>query len=178
MRFWFRKYTVKCPDGTTRTVYHRIDDVFPLHLQHVKSTTSASVSGLEKIKLNLENQKDVRVAAVLTGIDDINKSIQSHFRAAYAVYEASPCTELPYLRQAVEKIIVDETRLRSVGTIISNVCGLINARGKSGADAELTAMVDRSITQAIDLLRPPSQLALAHEMAKVDNLTEEWKNHE
>jgi hypothetical protein len=170
---WSRKYTVNCPDGTTRTVYHRVDDVFPLHLKFAKQSASASISALNQLQAQASFAKDEQISAALSGIDRVNRSIQASFRAAYAIYEASPCTELPYFRAAVERIIVDEQNLRSAETVISHACLLASQIQSPSADIART--IDNMMGKAIHLLAPPSTAALTQEMAQVEDLTKKWR---
>lgn len=177
-RLWSRKYVVTCPDGTTRTVYYRIEDVFPLQLTHARRSATASISGLQKLKASAELKNDQRLAAVLAGIDRINQSMQTHFRAAYAVYEISPCTELPYFKAAVEKIIVDEQRLRAVETVVAKACEVVLSRPKGAPiDAALSAMVDQRLSQAMEALLPSPAANLVHEMSKVGDRTARWSGN-
>jgi hypothetical protein len=174
---WSRKYVVPCPDGTTRTVYHRVDDVFPLHLKYTSKSATASVEVLKRLKISTNVSGQEQIAAVLAGVDRVNQSIQSHFRAAYAVYEASPCTELIYFRAAVEKIITDEQRLRSVETVISQA-GMLASRGAGAMGAENANLINGMLTQALRALMPPTTAKLAEEMSQVSDLTKRWSEND
>lgn len=170
-----KKYTVRCPDGTVRAVYHNINDVFPLHIQHAKGAAAASINALNQLKAKAELKNETKLSAILTGIDKTNQSIQNHFRAAYAIYEASPCTELPYLKAAVERIIVDEQRLRSVETVVSRVCDVALA-GPKGAPltAESAKLVSEQLSRALEVLAPPQAQRLVEKMAEVTDNTAQW----
>jgi hypothetical protein len=172
-RLWSSKYTVKCPDGTTRTVYHRVEDVFPLQLKYAKRSAAASVSALNKLKASTEYSRDEQISAVLTGIDRINQSIQSHFRAIYAVYEASPCTELPYFKVEIQRIIMEEQKLRSVETVISQACSLASKANISG-DSSVSNAINGMLSQALQMLLPPPAAALVVEMGLVEDRTKRW----
>ena len=170
-----KSYMVQCPDGP-RTVFKNVDDVFPLHLKYAKNAATASVKGLEQLQGRVDLKAEERVSTVLIKLDELNQSMQAQFRAAYTVFQASPCTELPYFRAAVEKIIVDEQRLRSIQTIIDYLNNIIIKRPKGAPlDTEVMSVTNAQLGQAISNLAPQNQIDLSQKMSDVPRLTEEWK---
>jgi hypothetical protein len=153
-----------------------VDDVFPLHLKYTKQSAAVSVDALKQLKMSADLNRQEQISAVLAGVDRVNQSIQSHFRAAYAVYEASPCTELPYFRAAVERIIMDEQRLRSVETVISQASALV-AHKSAAVGAEKATLINQMLSQALRALAPPEANKLAQEMTQVGELTQRWSDN-
>ena len=171
---WSKTYTVNCPDGP-RTVHHNVDDVFPLHLKFAKQSAGISVNGLNKLKATVDFKAEEKVAAVLVGIDRTNQSMQTQFRAAYAIFQASPCTELPYLKGIVESIIVEEHKLRAVEAIISQIISIYSSRPKSAQlDLALASQIDGHLSQALTTLLPENRRMVTEKMALVSGNTQMW----
>lgn len=165
---------MKCPDGP-RTLHRRIGDVFPLYLTYARSSVAASIKGLEHIQAQAKISHEEKLSTALTSIDRINQSMQTQFRAAYTVYQTSPCTELSYFRESVSRIVKDEQRLRSVETIINNLNTIIKNYPKGPATNDKLAEIIHECTgRIISTLLPDSEWSLIEKMKSVSKNTAEW----
>lgn len=173
--FFSRTYRVECPDGP-RTVHKNIDNVFPLHLRYTKTAVEGSVRALKNAQGKVGAAYEQRISAVLAEVDAVNRSMQAQFRAAYAVFEADPCNQMPYLSAAIERIIVDEQRLRVIQTVSAQLNAILNQRPKGAEpDAAAVARIDAQLANVIAALAPPRQRALVEAMERVGPNTAAWR---
>lgn len=107
-------YEVKCPDGSTKTVYKKIEDVFPLFIKGWE----ANISGKLKAEL-LENAEltggyKTKVDGLLYGLDEINNGVMMSFRSSYVGYKSDPCANNAFLLSQIEKVNEEQRRLRTL----------------------------------------------------------------
>jgi len=114
---WGKTYTVRCPDGSRKTVYRNIDDAFPLFIPGLQRDLSASfggsakVAGVDKLKAEIKNEYVTKVQGLLFAIDELTQSLIVNFRSVYLTYASDPCNMAGFLQRQVEKVIAEQQRL-------------------------------------------------------------------
>jgi len=103
---------VKCPDGTTRYVYKDLDDAFRLELKDWSAAFKAQLNSLklQELETSLEFQK--QVSGLLMELDEVNRSLQFHFRALYSAYMNNPCELDKWYAEEVQRLVQTECKLR------------------------------------------------------------------
>jgi hypothetical protein len=106
---WSKQIEVRCPDGSTQFVFRNVDHAFPFYFKQAKSSASAALDGLNKVKGKVAAKHETEIKHLLISIDEKNSSIQAHLRAAYVLYMAAPCKKLDYLQAAMQLGLTSET---------------------------------------------------------------------
>ena len=126
---WSKIYHVRCPDGTTRTVYRKIDDAFPLYVQGSDTKVSAGVKdGVGAISGNVNAEHQSKVENLLVAIDSKNNSLMVKFRAAYLVYMTNPCGQSEYFANQVKHLSEIHDRLTEVELGAQSLIALIRSK--------------------------------------------------
>jgi hypothetical protein len=158
---WSRTYQVKCPDGTTRTVYRKIEDAFPLDLRASQTAFSAKAGdALGAMSANIEGEHRDKVEHLLVAIDSKNNTLMVKFRAAYTVFETNPCANDQYLADQVKQLIEMHDRLTEVELGTQSLIALINTKPTE------TEAILHLFREIVTKLRPASP-ALNSEAASV-----------
>lgn len=107
-------YDVKCPDGSVKTVYKKVEGAFPLFV----AGWEANISGKMKSELNVNGELTggykTKVDGLLYGLDEINNGVMMSFRSAYVGYQSDPCTNNDFLLSQIEKVNDEQRRLRAL----------------------------------------------------------------
>lgn len=173
---WSKSRTVMCPDGP-RLVFKDVSHALPLHIKEFRVAAKATADSAASISGDVALQYEDKVAELLYKIDEFNTSTQSQLRAAYAVYQASPCTHLQFLEIAVERIQNQENALRKADAAVKMVIAAVTAFNNGGLDMEATlSRAAESLALAIDSLRdPPTAPKLLDEMQQIGAKTMAWR---
>ena len=109
-----KSYEKKCPDGTTKTVYKKVEDAFPLSINGYEAKISSKLK-LELLEdVDLSGNLKTKVDGLLYGLDDINNGLMMQFRSAYVGYQTDPCANNEYLLIEIKKINEEQRRLRAL----------------------------------------------------------------
>ena len=168
---WSR-FEVRCSDGP-RFVYRNVDYVFPLYFKDVKRSAAAALQGLKKIRAKVSSRYESDIRGILFTIDEKNRSIQAHFRAAYVVYACAPCKNLEYLEKAVEEIRQDERDLRAAEAMTDKFIELLSSHEIHKVSSDLLNAHFAKITAILNYRTPAA--ALAEKMSHVSRNAEEWR---
>lgn len=116
-RLFSKTYRVKCGDGTTRRVYHDVQDAVPIFLAETQSSGGVSLAEAAEIGvtgLNVTGHKAAKVGHVLFKLDEMNNNLVLDFRLAYALYQAEPCSQIATFKDQVEKLQMRQYALREL----------------------------------------------------------------
>lgn len=174
---WSKMRTIKCPDGTTRYVYRRVDDAFPYYFENRKTNLSSIFEAAGHGKVDLGATIESTIANILFKIDEKNSSVQQHLRAAYVTYTSNPCAGDSFLKDAVSSIRNTESDLRTFDLAVKRLDGLLSALNVSPeTNAEIAKQVTAELGKVTQTLeRGSASTALANEMEQVSNNTTEWQ---
>lgn len=169
--------TVKCPDGTTREVYRKLDDAFPLSFKDITVKAKANVAAAQQLGADVSGQYEDKISELMFRIDDYNASTQSQIRAAYTVYAASPCTHIDYLASAMDTIRDREDALRRADATVRMIVVAIHAFRKGEQSQEnVIAKLGDNLSKALDFLGdPPSGQVLVKEMSAIQDNSGAWR---
>jgi len=127
MRWRLRKTRKhKCPDGTERTVFKEPDDAFPLIVRDWSASAKGTMNALKELQGGIGADFKNQIAGFFLQLDQVNLSMQSHFRAIYVVYLTDPCRQDRYLATEIQKIIERECTLRRMQIEISKIESLLS----------------------------------------------------
>jgi hypothetical protein len=116
---WFRgkSYSVRCPDGSTKTVYRDVNDAFPLFISGWQGdlsagvTGSAKAAGIEELKGEMKGTYATKIQGLLFAIDDLTQTIMINFRSIYVTFASDPCSNGAFLQRQVEKLVAEQQRI-------------------------------------------------------------------
>jgi hypothetical protein len=115
--FWGRSYSVKCPDGTRKTVYRNVDDAFPLFIPgwqgdlSVGGSGSAKTAGIDELKAEAKGAYTTKIQGLLFAIDDLTQTVMLNFRTVYLTFATDPCTNGDFLQRQIEKLVAEQQRI-------------------------------------------------------------------
>jgi hypothetical protein len=109
-----KTYTVRCPDGSFRTVYKHVNDAFPLFLQGFHGKAQTSLNELKGASATLNAEYQSKVDGLLFSLDDFNQSLMMNYRATYVTYQADPCANLGYLKRQMERLVDQQNWLTTL----------------------------------------------------------------
>ena len=111
---FFKSYNVKCRDGTTKTIYKKADDAFPLWINGYEANISATLRAEILSTAGIDSNLKSKVEGLLYGLDEINNGLMMSFRSAYVGYQSDPCSNNQFLINQIEKINEEQRRLRTL----------------------------------------------------------------
>lgn len=85
------KKTIRCPDGSTRIIYRKVNDAFPFEVFDTKASAKTDSKLPDITDLAVSGEYERTLNALLMKIDETNSSLMMLFRAAYVAFEANPC---------------------------------------------------------------------------------------
>jgi len=124
-----KNYTIKCPDGTTRTIYKDINEAFPLAIRDSNSKFDSDIKAenLAAAKVSVDYQS--KVSNLLYRLSDENESLMLNFRTTYLAFIANPCDHGSFLMRQIETTIQKQAQLQELRmqinglTILAQLCG-------------------------------------------------------
>ena len=175
-RLFGRLHKIKCPDGTTRLVYHDVDLEFPIYTKEIKTNASANLDVVNQIRGELGSQYSSAVADLLVKIDSANASTQMHYRAAYATYTTNPCKNDDFLQRATDSIRFEEGKYREAGIRLQAISTILANKVGGRIDRETIKEISDQLKGVLQTLtRKPPAAAIAAEMAQVSDNTKSWQ---
>ena len=106
-----KSYSVRCPDGTQKTVYRNVDDAFPLYIKGWQGDLSATASGLAAADGEIKGAYSSKIQGLLFGLDELTQTVMINFRSVYMVFISDPCSNSFFLQREVEKLVAEQQRL-------------------------------------------------------------------
>jgi hypothetical protein len=106
-----KTYTVKCKDGSKKTVYKKINDAFPLYIPGWKGSINASGNYINQINANVKSEYSSMIQGLLYSLDDLNQGLMLQFVGVYNVYKSDPCKHDSFLEREVTKLLEEQRRL-------------------------------------------------------------------
>jgi hypothetical protein len=108
---FLKTYTIKCPDGSTRTVYKNIDKAFPLYIPGWNGKFNANIEALKGAPVNLNADYQSKIQGLLYSLDDLNQNLMISFRAVYVSFQSNPCKNSDSFDRQIETMIQEHGRL-------------------------------------------------------------------
>ena len=133
-----KTYRIRCPDGSIKTVYRKVDDAFPLFIPGWKGDVSAELKAFEQLPANIKANYETKIQGLLYTLDDRNQSLMMEFRGIYIAYHSDPCGLGDFFRRELEKLIQEQ---RHVSLLRLQIQGLIEViRAKPNIDDQVLSM--------------------------------------
>lgn len=109
-----KKYRVRCKDGSVKTVYRHIDDVYPLITKDKEQSSKGNVT-IEGIGgANLDTQSRTKIQGLLMQLDSQTSTLIPELRQAYIAYESDPCKGYDRFIEESTAIFVRQDRLKQL----------------------------------------------------------------
>lgn len=123
---WFRgkTYTVKCPDGSIRTIQRDINDAYPLFVDGAKVDLGADIKGLNKLSAAVKAKYERQIEGTLFAINEQNQSLMMSFRTIYLTFTTNPCGNDAFFQREMAKILDEQRRLSALKLQLSTVVQL------------------------------------------------------
>ena len=172
---WGKTYTVKCPDGSEKTVHRNVDAAFPLFIKGWKGQlkgeggVSADSLGIEGLKGKVEGKYASHIDGLLYSINELNQSCMINFRTVYLTFASDPCGNAQFLRRQVEKIIAQQDRLTHLGIRVRALIELV--RNRPNDTPQILEMFKEI---AGNVGGPPALEAIAMEIEESRQIADDW----
>ena len=105
-----RTYDVRCPDGTTRKVYRKVEDAFPLHLPGFKAGAETTLRDLMGHEVGLRAEYATHIQGLLYSLSELNESVMMSFRATYVGYTNEPCAAQAFFLRKIDELTTEVQR--------------------------------------------------------------------
>lgn len=126
-----KSYVERCPDGTSKTVYKKAENAFPLFIAGYEANAAAKIKSELLQAVELDGGLKSKVDGLLFGLDEMNNSIAMTFRSAYMGYQTDPCSNNQFLLDEITKIREEQAGLR---TLKMQIAGYIELAKNSPDD--------------------------------------------
>src|SRR6266850_7840771 len=123
-----KSYRVKCPDGSSRSVYRSIDDAFPLSIQGWTGDLAAEARGMTGEAAKIKGAYATKVQGLLFGLDELTQTLVLNFRGIYMVYVSDPCGNSGFFQREVEKLVAEQQRLARLRIQVRTLLELAKAK--------------------------------------------------
>ena len=151
-----------------------MDNVFPLYLTDLKSTSKAALDAVQHIKGQISHEHQETIKTLLFKIDEKNSSAQTQLRAAYVVYSAAPCEKLEYLEGVIDQIRRTESQMKTVEMHVAQMISIIKTIGAAKAvlqNVQITKCLDEALSVLARSIDP-----IAIQMSRVQGQMLDWQN--
>jgi hypothetical protein len=142
-----RSRTVRCPDGTTRTIYNSIDEACPLFIEGWKVDVAASLKAPGTASGDANAKYENRINGLLFDLNEQNQSLMIHFRAVYLFYSSNPCGNDAFFQRKVENLIDQQHR---ISTLKLKIAALIQLVASNPSDSASISAILGDIALRID----------------------------
>lgn len=136
-----KRYRVKCPDGSIKIIYKKVDEAFPLFIPGWKGDITADIKAFEQVPASVKAAYESKIQGLLFSLDDRNQSLMITFRTVYLLYMSDPCSNGPLFARQIEKIVEEQRQLALLKIRIGAFIELVKAQPKAG-EAILLAFND------------------------------------
>jgi hypothetical protein len=123
---YFKTREIRCPDGTTRTVYKNIDDACPLYIAGWNADVSANLQFPGDVGGEAKAKYENKINGFLFALDEQNQSLMMHFRAIYLTYASNPCGSHGFLQRKVEDMIDQQHRISTLRVKIAALIQIVS----------------------------------------------------
>jgi len=130
MPFWpfGKSYHVKCPDGSIKTVYRKVDSAFPLFIPGWKGDVSAELKAFEQLPAQAKATYESKVQGLLYTLDERNQSLMIEFRSIYVAFHSDPCGMADFFRRELEKLLDEQRHMSLLRAKIQGLIEVLKAR--------------------------------------------------
>ncbi|MBF0611028.1 MAG: hypothetical protein G8345_09665 [Magnetococcales bacterium] len=164
---------IKCPDGTVRIVYNRIEDVFPLYIKGWQGEVNFKIKDDDGANGEISAKYKSIVDGLLFQLDELNSSIIVNFHAYYTAYSTNPCGGDGYFRDKVDGLVIKNEELKALKVQINGLIALAKT-SQNSTSSFLNAYKKIITTYGL----PPSPLLSASEITQSRNNMKELLNGE
>ena len=175
---WRKIYTVRCPDGSKKTVYRDVNEAFPLYIHGWQGDLSANASGsakavgVEDLKSEIKGAYATKIHGLLFAIDEHTQSLMINFRNVYIAFTTDPCKNGDFLLRQVEKLVAEQQRISRWRIQVRTLIEL--AKNQPNETMQILTIFKEI---AGDIGGAPAIEAAALEIAEARQLAEEWINN-
>jgi hypothetical protein len=99
---WSKRVTRKCPDGTLKTYYKKVDDAFPLAIKDYNAKFNADIDAQKQATAKIGGEYSTKIQSLLFSISEQNESLMLMARNAYIYFQSDPCTGSPFLEKELK----------------------------------------------------------------------------
>lgn len=124
---WSRTYDVRCPDGSTRTVYRNIDHACPLFISGWKADVSADLKGVGELSGDAKAKYETQIHGLMFSLNEQNQSLMMSFRTVYLAFMTNPCGNDGFFQRELEKLLDEQRRISALKLQIAALLQLIAA---------------------------------------------------
>jgi len=162
-----KTYRIKCPDGTTKTVYRSVDHAFPLYIPGWQGTAAAAVKAQELGTAEVKAEYASKIEGLLFSLDELNQSLMMNFRGAYVAFASDPCGNGAMLNRQVENILREQHRFQLVRVQIRALIALAATSGNHD-------LVMAAFQRIVDQIGGPIAEAAVEEIATSRAAMQKW----
>lgn len=119
---WTKTRDMRCPDGTTRTIYKNIDDACPLFIPGFKADISGDIKGAAEFSGKVGAKYETDVKGLLFSLNEQNQSLMMSFRTVYLTFSSNPCGNDAFFKREIEKLLDEQ---RKISTLKIKIAALI-----------------------------------------------------
>lgn len=123
-----QSYDVKCPDGSTKTVYKDVNVAFPLFINGWKGNFSSEVKAKELGDAAVKAEYATKIDGLLYALDELNQGLMMTFRAVYITYSTDPCGNALFFQREVSKLLDEQRRLRALKLQIDSLITMVKTQ--------------------------------------------------
>ncbi len=109
-----KSYDVRCPDGSTKTVYKDVNEAFPLFIEGWEGKVAAKVKAENLGEGEINSEYASKIHGLLYALDELNQGLMMTFRAVYVTYSTDPCGNSQFFQREVSKLLDEQRRLRAL----------------------------------------------------------------
>jgi hypothetical protein len=170
-----RSYSVRCPDGSKKTVYRNVDHAFPLFIPGWQGDASASAggaakaAGVEELKGEVKATYETKIQGLFFALDELTQTIMINFRGVYLTFVSDPCANGAFLQRQVEKLVTEQQRISRLRIQVRTLIELVKSQPN-----ETIQILTMFKEVAGNLGGNPSLEATTIEIAEARQLAEKW----
>lgn len=124
---WEKTYSVRCPDGTLRTVYKNINDACPLFIPGWKTDVAADLKGIPELSGQAKVKYESQIHGLLFNLNEQNQSLMMSFRTVYLAFATNPCGNDAFFQRELEKLLDEQRRISALKIQIAALIQLVSA---------------------------------------------------
>jgi hypothetical protein len=166
---FLRRRKIRCPDGTVKWVYHRVDDAFPLFIPGWSGNLDAQLKVLADMPAQAKAAYETKIQGVLFGLDARNQSLMMQFRGAYIAYSNDPCPGSAFFLRQVEKLLDEQ---RELAMLLMKTQALLELAKEGPANHDQVMVVFRDLVGRIG--GPAVAEAAENEVADARSDAKKW----
>lgn len=166
---WEKTYTVRCPDGTVRTVYKNINHACPLYIQGWKADLASEIKGVSDLSGEAKAKYETQIHGLLFGLNEQNQSLMMSFRTIYLAFMTNPCGNDGFFHREIEKLLDEQ---RCISALRIQIAALVQLASTNPHDTTQLTKIFGDI--AARLGGPAVAAAASLEIAETRAVVKEW----